>query len=275
MPLDSANSHGVIPVRDGVDSSHPSWPGVSGPTLPAGAAIDSPDAPGHDALDGTSGPTPIGITTELDGSADAVYRLLIRGSNPKADAFDVHVAACIFALAFWEAVSQRGPLTATTGLEPDDLAAVVNGLFPHAAYLFPSAPDVAVVRSADEACLLDLLNQCSTDGRDVEVWFAMMIARRAQSPNHLWQDLGLRNRGELSGLMTRHFHPLAARNSNDMKWKKFLYRMICRDAGYSLCTAPSCSECTDFENCFGDESGESRLARVRRSDETGVGLSAT
>jgi nitrogen fixation protein NifQ len=83
----------------------------------------------------------------------------------------------------------------------------------------------------------------------------------------LWQDLGLRDRGELSQLMKRHFRLLAARNSGDMKWKKFLYRMICRDAGYSLCTAPSCAECTDFENCFGDESGESRLARTRRLGE--------
>jgi nitrogen fixation protein NifQ len=96
---------------------------------------------------------------------------------------------------------------------------------------------------------------------------AAMLARRAQSPDHLWQDLGLRNRGELSRLMARHFRPLAARNSQDMKWKKFLYRMICRDAGYSLCTAPSCGECADFAACFGDESGESRLAQTRLSDE--------
>jgi nitrogen fixation protein NifQ len=214
-----------------------------------------------------------GLEPALDDYADATYRLLIRGSNPEADPFDVHVAACIFALAFWEAVSQNRPLTDTTGLEPGDLAAVIHGFFPHAAYLFPSAPDVPVARSADEVCLLDLLSECTTDGSDVQIRFAMMIARRAQSPNHLWQDLGLRNRGELSMLMGRHFRLLAARNSSDMKWKKFLYRMICRDAGYSLCTAPSCAECTDFENCFGDESGESRLARVRRADETGATLS--
>lgn len=214
------------------------------------------------------------VATDLDDAASAVYRLLIYGSNPDADSFDVHVAACIFTLGFWEAVSQKKPLTATVGLEPGDLAAVTSGLFPHAVYLFTSVPDVPVDRSADELCLLDLLSQCSTDGTGQQTQLAMMIARRAQSPNHLWQDLGLRNRGELSSLMTRHFRPLAARNTSDMKWKKFLYRMICRDAGYSLCTAPSCSECPDFENCFGDESGESRLARVRRDDETGVGSPA-
>lgn len=212
-------------------------------------------------------PTPEIATEAEDG---AVYRLLMRGSNPSADPFDVHVIACIFTLAFWEAIAQNRPLTATTGLEPGDLAAVIGDVFPAAIYLFPSVASVAVTRTADEDCLLDLLNQCASDASPLQSRLAAMIARRSQSPNHLWQDLGLRNRGELSALMVRHFRPLSARNSGDMKWKKFLYRMICRDAGYSLCTAPSCSECTDFENCFGDESGESRLARVRRAEEAPV-----
>jgi nitrogen fixation protein NifQ len=68
--------------------------------------------------------------------------------------------------------------------------------------------------------------------------------------------------------MQRHFAPLARRNTQDMKWKKFFFRMICRDEGYSLCSAPSCSECNDFGACFGDESGESLLARVRLQSET-------
>ena len=65
--------------------------------------------------------------------------------------------------------------------------------------------------------------------------------------------------------MVRHFPALALRNSQDMKWKKFFYRMICRDEGFSMCTAPCCSECSDFALCFGDESGESLFARSRLS----------
>ncbi len=98
---------------------------------------------------------------------------------------------------------------------------------------------------------------------------AAMMARRAQRPNHLWQDLGLRSRGDLSELMNRHFRPLARRNTQDMKWKKFLYRVICADASYTLCTAPSCSECNDFDHCFGEEAGDSLLARNRRRAEAG------
>jgi nitrogen fixation protein NifQ len=199
-------------------------------------------------------------------SPDAIYQRLMDCSDPD-DRFDHHVVACILALAAWEADADEKSLVATTGLDQTDLATMINGLFPHAVDLFLPHPDAPLLRTADETCLLDLLVQCATDGTTFQAWLAAMIARRAQSPNHLWQDLGLRNRGDLSRLMTRHFRPLAARNSSDMKWKKFLYRMICRDAGYSICTAPSCGECTDFEYCFGDESGESRLARVRRSSD--------
>jgi nitrogen fixation protein NifQ len=49
-----------------------------------------------------------------------------------------------------------------------------------------------------------------------------------------------------------------------MKWKKFFYRMICRDESFRFCSAPSCEDCDDFAVCFGDESGESLLACIRR-----------
>jgi nitrogen fixation protein NifQ len=201
---------------------------------------------------------------------DPVYRLLMRGRPEGADEFDAHVLACILTLAFWEFVAEQRPVTVGTGLPADALAALVAQWFPGAAYLLPTLPEGSVARSADEACLFDLLGQCTTGRTALQATLAAMVARRAQSANHLWQDLGLRDRGELSRLMGRHFRPLAARNSGDMKWKKFLYRMICRDAGYALCTAPSCSECIDFEACFGDESGESRLARTRRNGELRV-----
>ena len=196
--------------------------------------------------------------------------MLVRRSVPNAaDAFDVHVVACIIAIAFSEGCDGQRALTETTGLDPAELVSIVQELFPQATYLLPSLPEVAPDRSPDEDCLLDLLRQCASESSPFQQLLAKMVARRDESADHLWQDLGLGNRGELSRLMARHFRPFAPRNSNDMKWKKFLYRMICRDTGYAICTAPSCSECVDFEICFGDESGESRLARVRRASEVG------
>ena len=92
---------------------------------------------------------------------------------------------------------------------------------------------------------------------------ARLIARRSLRPNHLWQDLGLFARGELSELLHRHFRPLAERNVNDMKWKKFFYRELCRLDGLLLCKAPTCDACDDFGLCFGGEPGEPLLALAR------------
>jgi nitrogen fixation protein NifQ len=68
--------------------------------------------------------------------------------------------------------------------------------------------------------------------------------------NHLWQGLGLANRGELSTLMTVAFPTLAALNVGDMKWKKFIYRNYCSREGVYVRPAPSCGECADHAKCF-------------------------
>jgi nitrogen fixation protein NifQ len=124
------------------------------------------------------------------------------------------------------------------------------------------------VHSCDEdeiAMVRDLLlANRSTEGEDGRL-LAAMIARRSMEPNHLWEDLGLRDRSELTRLLARHFAPLAARNTKNMKWKRFFYRMLCEDEGFSMCSTPVCSACSDFHTCFGEESGESRLAHARRA----------
>jgi nitrogen fixation protein NifQ len=83
-------------------------------------------------------------------------------------------------------------------------------------------------------------------------------------PNHLWEDLGLRDREELTRLLDRHFGPIACKNTKNMKWKRFFYRSMCEDDGFVMCSTPVCTQCADFHRCYGDESGESRLAQRRR-----------
>ncbi len=195
------------------------------------------------------------------------YNSLVEGRDSGAPlSFDAHVVACTVALAIEESIYSGRPVTEFIGLAGAELASLLESLFPRATqFLQPLGWDANVTVQNDEGCLVELLKRYSTCGSNLEAQLATLIARRAMQPNHLWQDLGLRNRSELSHLMRLHFAPLAARNSRDMKWKKFLYRMICRDDGYRLCTAPVCSECDDFAVCFGDESGESLLARNRKS----------
>ena len=200
------------------------------------------------------------------GSPGAAYRWLSACTRaPGHDLRDVHIVASILALSLSEATSVGGQLGDSCGLAGCDLAMMAHDMFPHAVgelrYWFA---DAAPPRAADEACLRSLLRGAAAEGTALQMILADMVARRCQRPNHLWQDLGLRHRGELSDLMTRHFPALAHRNRADMKWKKFLYRTICRDEGFALCLAPSCGECDDFEACFGEEGGESLLAHARR-----------
>lgn len=200
------------------------------------------------------------------GGGIASYRLLT-GMHP-ADAdtsndssFDCHVLACILAAG----VMEGGLLFEKVGLSNDELAALLKQKFPSVRIKGDDLLQGSKRDDNDEVTMVrDLLLAQRSTGGDTSRWLAAMIARRVMEPNHLWADLGLRNRGELSRLLNRHFAPLARRNVNNMRWKRFFYRRLCEDDGLILCTTPVCTECKDFNHCFGDESGESRMVERRR-----------
>jgi nitrogen fixation protein NifQ len=207
----------------------------------------------------------------------AAYRLLT-GGHP-ADAavdddfsFDRHVLASILAVAAME----EGAMAARAGLAAADLVSLMAQWFPVAGgsgiAWFTQDKDI----DDDEVAMVrDLLLAHRSSEGDVGRWLAAMIARRAMEPNHLWEDLGLRDRSELTRLLSRHFAPIAARNTKNMRWKRFFYRALCESDGFVMCTTPVCTECRDFDLCFGDESGESRMADRRREASLQAVLSAT
>ncbi len=82
---------------------------------------------------------------------------------------------------------------------------------------------------------------------------AHAIAFASLGENHLWQDLHLPSRSELSAMIGRWFPRLAAKNTHDMKWKKFFYKQLCEREGLFICRAPSCGVCCDYSVCFGSE----------------------
>jgi len=196
----------------------------------------------------------------------AIYRALTGGDPAQAETkndvrFDRHVLASILAVAATEGDAVAGQ----AGLSGEQLTTLVSGWFP-GAYDFAVTWRGDVEPLDDEAAMVrDLLMANRSTAGDVGRWLAAMIARRAMEPNHLWEDLGLRDRSELSRLLTRHFAPLASRNTRNMRWKRFFYRMLCEDDGFVMCTTPICTQCNDFDLCFGDESGESRMADRRRA----------
>lgn len=177
------------------------------------------------------------------------------------DDFDRHVLACVLAASAMDG----GQLPERAGLTNQELDALLVQYFPSTPVRSCTWREQSALPAPDETIVVRdlLLAQRSTHG-EVGGWLATMIARRAMEPNHLWEDLGLRERDELSRLLMRHFGPLAARNTKNMRWKRFFYRTLCEDDGLVMCTTPVCTKCNDFDLCFGEESGESRMAGRRR-----------
>jgi nitrogen fixation protein NifQ len=104
---------------------------------------------------------------------------------------------------------------------------------------------------ADVRALL-LAHAAADAGPEVDQ-VAETVAVACLGDNHLWQDLQLANRAELSALLQRWFPALVDKNRLDMKWKKFLYKQLCEREEVLVCKAPSCAVCSDHALCFGPE----------------------
>ena len=130
------------------------------------------------------------------------------------------------------------------------------------AYCFPNynvddlnqkGDPIDVQRLDETEDLRKLLINNRTGNSESELWMVDIVIAGCLGNDHLWQDLGLWQRADLSKLMMDNFSPLAHRNIKDMKWKKFLYKQLCETEGIYTCRAPSCEACADYTNCFGPE----------------------
>lgn len=148
-----------------------------------------------------------------------------------------------------------GAMPAWLGLEEARFVQLFSFHFPA---LEPSqwTHDCAAVdpdRLPESGELLSLLLQ-HRRGDDVSAaWMARVVVAGCLASDHLWQDLGLWSRSELSALIERNFPEMKARNDKDMKWKKFFYKQLCITEGIYTCRAPSCEVCADYAACFGPE----------------------
>jgi nitrogen fixation protein NifQ len=186
-----------------------------------------------------------------------------------ADAPEVQAIAGVLATAFASHGTQHLPLV---GLGAADTRRLMARWFPGAdvaleldwhalaqAHRHEPRSDeieelVGLLTEAADAADLQAIGKHADNGWRAETrWLAHALSQASLGDNHLWQDLHLPSRRELSSLMSRWFALLAARNDRDMKWKKFLYKQLCDRAGINACRAPSCSVCTDYAKCFGPE----------------------
>ena len=144
----------------------------------------------------------------------------------------------------------EGVLSATLGLTPQAFQRLWRDYFPGLQLRLRNGASENIPELTD---ICNLLLEYRAGQREAETWLARIVACGCAGRDHLWQDLGLANRGELSALMESAFPSLAALNTGDMKWKKFIYRHYCDREGIYVCPAPSCGECIDYGKCFAPE----------------------
>lgn len=217
--------------------------------------------------------------------AESVYRWLM--SRACGDPVDGHLLACVIAA---RANEPEGDLADLLGLDTRTLGAVLERSFPGAAPDWresrclrltlhersgssfhcdhcggkvgsevippPSRVTGSEIAGMEDECddIRTLLLEHAAPERTQAAYFASILARTCLRANHLWEDLGLRNRGEVSELMRRNYPTLAALNAGSrMRWKKFFYRQLCKRAQIGICRSPNCRSCDEYAICFSPE----------------------
>jgi nitrogen fixation protein NifQ len=206
----------------------------------------------------------------MDGGIAAADRQTPRSPGPAAggagDGTDRRLFGRIVGFAT-NPTSSDIPATEALGLTRPALARLIDRFVPEAAGLLDRLPaDAGPGEDAiEEPDVRAYLLECRAGADEAEAWAAAIVARRGRAPNHLWQDMGFADRGELNLFLRRHFPELVRRNARDMKWKKFLYRELCQREGVLICKSPVCDACSDFAACFGPEEGAPLDALARLS----------
>jgi nitrogen fixation protein NifQ len=193
----------------------------------------------------------MGVARQSTASArDLVYATLVRrraSLSPNAEWLARMIAS-------W--CAGDGALPDNLGLEPADFDRLLQTFFPGARI----ARRAVSGRRADFARMLekdDLTRFLQGHGAFPDLaetgWIIAILVAGCLGDDHLWQDLGLWSRADLSDLLSHNFPRLAASNRHNMKWKKFLYKQLCEAEGIYVCRAPSCEVCADYRHCFGSE----------------------
>ncbi|SAK50352.1 hydrogenase [Caballeronia temeraria] len=117
------------------------------------------------------------------------------------------------------------------GLDARELPALIGRHFPgaaigHARVATLATPHWEFVR--DLRGLLMWHDRTAARHRQDALCLATIIAAASLRPDHLWRDLGLSGRDDVTGMLARHYPDLIARNVTNMRWKKFLAQEVAR-----------------------------------------------
>lgn len=187
---------------------------------------------------------------------DPVYAALISSSKPQATTDeDRHLFACLLAAA----VQDAHKINEALGLTCSDISAILRKFFPHAEPELLQkyeSTELSKAPELNEEILGLLLEHVPTtlghQDIPISVYLCYILACRAARPGHLWVAMGLFERPELTAAIRRHLPTLAAANSQNMRWKRYLFKQVCDRSGKTMCKAPNCGVCSDYAICFAD-----------------------
>lgn len=187
-------------------------------------------------------------TNTIISDSGLIYDLLMQRSK-RSD--NDHLLASM--LASW--ITGDSGLPQRLGLSRDNLDEMLTGHFDcdTRTLALPDSNNLDAERRDEFNEVYNLLMQNRAGRSRSEDWIAQIISAGCQASDHLWQDLGLWSRNDLSHMMMHNFPALAQKNDKNMKWKKFIYKQLCITEGIYTCRAPSCEVCADYDNCFGPE----------------------
>jgi len=149
---------------------------------------------------------------------------------------------------------------ALLGLQPPEWRALLARHFSRASTLPLSLPlslpqllspgeHASFIRSL-HALLLANANASDAVHADDARCLATIIAHACLRRDHLWRDLGLAGRDEVTWMLTRYFPSLVALNVENLRWKKFLAAQCALSLGLQPGPAPGCPGCEDYRYCF-------------------------
>jgi len=139
------------------------------------------------------------------------------------------------------------PFVVTLGLPQTDLRVMMERCFPGCKY---AAAGSVVPQTFTDLDALIFSHRAEDREEQLADWLARAIAAASFGGRHLWQDLGVSGRDEVSLLLDTYFPSLYRRNTNDLKWKKFLYVELGEHLGSPGIQAPKCHHCDQFRICY-------------------------
>jgi nitrogen fixation protein NifQ len=201
--------------------------------------------------------TPSPAQADLVKPAQRFARALLHHAPPG------HPDAGFFATVIGTSLAHRD--LSRSGLCPQELTELLGHLFPGA---LASGEDRLAALAEQYAgyvtygrgdpkpgftlLLRVLLDAYRAPEPETTPWVTGVLVHACLRPDHLWRDLGLSGREDVTFLLARHYPGLVVRNVRNLRWKKFLAYSACEHAGLPPSAAPGCPNCEDYDVCYTD-----------------------